>query len=357
MKQIFSEITEFRAELLAWFERHGRRLPWRATRDPYAVLVSELMLQQTQVATVIGYYQRWFERFPTLGRLAHADESEVLHAWQGLGYYRRARNLHKCAKIILANRNEKFPSGVDELIKLPGIGRYTAGAIASFAFDLPAPIVDANIARAVSRLLNLQEPVDQPRGNRVIWDFASHYVQGLHPSLLNSALMELGATICVPRKPMCALCPVRVFCAATDPEPLPRKRNRQKIEKKAEFHFLALKEGRILLQQNLGKRWYGLWSLPALAPNPESGQHLDVNLPLLSLSYPITRFVVRLSVFLSEPPAAVGEGQAWHRLELLDSVPMPSPHRRAIRMALQQSRSALSASGGNVSADRLTGID
>jgi len=152
MKQIFCEITEFRAELTAWFEYHGRRLPWRATSDPYAILVSELMLQQTQVATVLGYYQRWFERFPSLHDLASADESEVLHAWQGLGYYNRARNLHKSAKIIVGERFGRFPATVDELRKLPGIGRYTAGALASFAFNLPAPIVEANIERVLSRL-------------------------------------------------------------------------------------------------------------------------------------------------------------------------------------------------------------
>jgi A/G-specific adenine glycosylase len=336
MKQIFSEITEFRAELVGWFARQGRSLPWRGTDDPYAILVSELMLQQTQVATVIGYYQRWLERFPTLSALARADESEVLHAWQGLGYYKRAHNLHQCAKIILADWNAKFPSTVDELMRLPGIGRYTAGAIASFAFDLPAPIVDANIARVVSRLLNLQESVDQPRGSRVIWDFASQYVQGRHPTLLNSALMELGATICVPRKPLCVICPVRTFCAATEPELLPRKRDRRKIEKKVEFHFLALKEGRVLLQQNLGQRWHGLWSLPALVPNPGSSQQFDMNRPFLSFSYPITRFVVRLNVFLSEPPAALSPGQAWHCLAILDSVPMPSPHRRAIQESIQR---------------------
>jgi A/G-specific adenine glycosylase len=340
MKQIFCEITEFRAKLTAWFERHGRRLPWRATRDPYAILVSELMLQQTQVATVIGYYQCWFKRFPTLRDLANAEESEVLHAWQGLGYYNRARNLHKCAKIIVTEWNEKFPSAVEELLKLPGIGRYTAGAIASFAFNLPAPIADANIQRAVSRLLNLQEPVDRPSGGRVIWDFASHYAQGPNPRLLNSALMELGATICAPRKPLCVICPVRSFCAARDPESLPRKKERQKSEKKAEFYFLALKEGRILLEQNLGKRWHGLWTLPALEPGSESSKRCIVNLPLLSLSYPITRFVVRLSVFLTEPPVTVSAGQVWHRLELLDSVPMPSPHRRAVRMALERNASA-----------------
>jgi A/G-specific adenine glycosylase len=336
MKQIFSEITEFRAELVGWFKRQGRPLPWRGTGDPYAILVSELMLQQTQVSTVLGYYQRWFERFPTLRDLAHADQSEVLHAWQGLGYYKRARNLHQCAKIILVDWNKRFPSAVDELMRLPGVGRYTAGAIASFAFDLPAPIVDANIARAVSRLLNLQEPVDQPRGSRVIWDFASRYVQGHHPGLLNSALMELGATICLPRKPLCVICPVRSFCAATEPESLPRKRERQKIEKKAEFHILAFKEGRILLQQNMGERWHGLWSLPVFVPNQQSGQRVDLDRPFLSFSYPITRFVVQLNVFLSEPPAALSSEQAWYGLESLASVPMPSPHRRAIQRSVQR---------------------
>jgi A/G-specific adenine glycosylase len=338
MKQIFSEITEFRAELATWFERHGRRLPWRATNDPYAILVSELMLQQTQVATVLGYYQRWFECFPTVRDLASASESEVLHAWQGLGYYNRARNLHKCAKIIVSERSQEFPSDVNELTKLPGIGRYTAGAVASFAFNLPAPIVDANIERALSRLLNLEEPVDRPQGSRIIWDFALRYVQGPNPRLLNSALMELGATVCLPRKPLCVICPVRSFCAATEPESLPRKRARQKIERKTEFHFLALKEGRILLQQNLGKRWHGLWSLPPLAQHSELSETVELDLPILSLSYPITRFLVQLNVYSCEAPTTLGAGQEWHKLDSLESVPMPSPHRRAVRMAASGKR-------------------
>ncbi|MBV9642430.1 MAG: A/G-specific adenine glycosylase [Verrucomicrobia bacterium] len=323
--------------MAAWFQCHGRTLPWRVTSDPYPILVSELMLQQTQVATVIRYYHRWLERFPTLHDLAEADGSEVLLAWQGLGYYNRARNLHKCAKIIVFERNEKFPSAVDELLRLPGIGRYTAGAIASFAFDQPAPIVDTNIERVLTRILDLQEPVDQTDAGRVLWDFASKYVQSTRPRLLNSALMELGATICLPRKPLCVICPVRSFCAAKDPESLPKKRGRQRIEKKIENHFLALKEGRILLEQSLGKRWHGLWTLPSLAQD-------NGDFPFLSLSYPITRYVVRLNVFLSEPPATVDLGQVWHRLELLDSVPMPSPHRRAVRLAA--GRIGLSAAHG-----------
>jgi A/G-specific adenine glycosylase len=336
MKQIFSEITEFRGQLVTWFERHGRRLPWRETSDPYAILVSELMLQQTQVATVLSFYSRWMERFPTLRDLAIVDESEVLHAWQGLGYYNRARNLHKCAKIIVAELDEQFPFAVDELLKLPGIGRYTAGALASFAFNLQAPIVDANIERVLSRILDLQVPVDQPRGSRILWDFASQYVQGPNPRLLNSALMELGATICSPRKPLCVICPIRSFCVARDPELLPKKRERQKIEKKTELHFLALKGGRILLQQNLGKRWHGLWTLPALVPDSDSSQPFEANCPFLSLSYPITRYVVRLNVFLREPPLALSPGQEWHSLESLESVPMPSPHRRAVQTAAER---------------------
>jgi A/G-specific adenine glycosylase len=337
MKQIPVESTEFRAALLAWFKRDGRKLPWRETADPYRILVSELMLQQTLVKTVVSYYQRWLERFPTIRDLANADETEVLLAWQGLGYYNRARNLHRCAKVIVAELKEAFPSSVDALIQLPGIGRYTAGAIVSFAFDRPAPIVDGNIARAMSRLLDLQEPVDQPPGRKIIWDLASRYVQSANPRLLNSALMELGAVVCLPRKPLCALCPVRSFCRTTDPESLPRKNGRPKIERKSEFHFFAVKDGRVLLQQNPGKRWQGLWTLPALPANSKSAPSNGAPAPSLSLSYPITRFMVHLNVFLSEPPASVRAGQAWHRLEALDALPMPSPHRRAVQMALQRS--------------------
>jgi A/G-specific adenine glycosylase len=337
MKQIPVESTEFRTALVAWFKRDGRKLPWRETADPYSILVSELMLQQTLVTTVVSYYQRWFERFPTIRDLANADETEVLLAWQGLGYYNRARNLHRCAKIIVAELNETFPSSVDALIRLPGIGRFTAGAIVSFAFDRPAPIVDGNIARAMSRLLDVQERVDQRRGSKIIWDLASRYVQGASPRLLNSALMELGAVVCLHRKPLCAVCPVRSFCQTTDPESLPRKKRRPKIERKTELHFFAVKDGRVLLQQNLGKRWQGLWTLPALPPNSKPATSLDATVPSLSLSFPITRFVVRLNVFFSEPPDSLRAGQAWHRLESLDGLPMPLPHRRAVQMALQRS--------------------
>jgi len=334
MNQDRLEITEFRAVLTHWFKQNGRRLPWRETWDPYSILVSELMLQQTQVGSVIGHYRDWLKRFPTLRDLAHADESEVLLAWQGLGYYARARNLHKSAKLLVERKNAIFPTAVDELLKLPGIGRYTAGAIASFAFDLPAPVVDANIQRVVSRILNIREPINKPAVARKIWDFADQYARGPNPRILNSALMELGATVCLARSPHCSRCPVRTFCAAENPAKLPVKKEPQKVERKTEAHILALREGQILLLQSQGRRWHGLWILPALRPRLQFHHQVAVSRPLVTLSYSITRYLVRLNVFPVEPPAVLEAGEAWHPLDSVARLPMPSPHRRAMSAAL-----------------------
>ncbi|HYY27355.1 MAG TPA: A/G-specific adenine glycosylase [Chthoniobacterales bacterium] len=334
MNQDHSEITEFRAALAYWFKQNGRRLPWRETWDPYSILVSELMLQQTQVSSVIGHYRDWFTRFPTLRDLAHADESDVLLAWEGLGYYARARNLHKSAKILVERKNAIFPTTVDELLKLPGVGRYTAGAIASFAFDLPAPVVDANVQRVVSRVLNIRQPIDEPGVARKIWDFADQYARGPNPRILNSALMELGATVCLARRPLCSLCPVRTFCAADNPAELPVKKQRQKFERRTEAHILALRGGYILLQQSPGRRWHSLWILPALQPELRFHHPVAVSCPLVTLSYSITRYIVRLNIYPVEPPAALEAGEAWHHLDSVACLPMPSPHRRAMSAAL-----------------------
>jgi A/G-specific adenine glycosylase len=335
MSQDRFKITEFRGALSHWFRQNGRVLPWRETRDPYSILVSEMMLQQTQVSTVTGYYRDWFKRFPTLRDLAHADESDVLLAWQGLGYYARARNLHKSAKILVERNNAIFPSAVDDLLRLPGIGRYTAGAITNFAFDLPAPVVDANVQRVVSRLLNIRKPIDEPAVVRKIWDFADQYARGPNPRILNSALMELGATVCLPRRPGCGLCPVRSFCAAKNPEELPIKKARRKIERRTEAHILSLREGHILLQQSAGRRWHGLWILPALQAKPGFDYQAAVSRPLLTLNYSITRYVVCLSISRVEPPIALQPGEAWHHLDAIASLPMPSPHRRALAAAMK----------------------
>lgn len=168
--------AEIRRQLTAWFRDAARDLPWRRTRDPYAILVSELMLQQTQVATVIPYYERWLQRFPDFGTLAAADEHDVLSLWQGLGYYSRARNLHRAARHVVAQHGEVLPADAEAIRALPGVGRYTAGAVASFAFDLPEPLVDANVARVLARLLNLQEAIDSAAGQRALWETAEALV-------------------------------------------------------------------------------------------------------------------------------------------------------------------------------------
>ena len=304
--------------------------------DPYRILVSEFMLQQTQVATVLGYYRRWLDRFPTIRDLANADEASVLRTWQGLGYYRRARNLHRCSKIIVDELDGQFPSTVEELRRLPGIGKYTAGAIVSFAFDRPAAIVDANIARVLSRLANLQEPIDKPPGERAIWELAGRFAKGANPRLSNSALMELGAILCVPRRPLCVFCPVRVFCCAEDPESLPKKGKRPAIEEKSEHYFLAVRKGHVLLEQRPGRRWQGLWILPSVGDGSDTADGEANERPFICVRHSITRFIVELNLFLREPPEKLDQGQVWQSLTTIDALPMPSPHRRALKLGLKQ---------------------
>jgi len=194
-----------RQQLARWFRQQGRDLPWRRTQDPYAILVSEFMLQQTQVATVIDYYTRWLARFPDFIALAAAGEADVLHVWQGLGYYARARNLHRAAQHVAGQYAGKLPDDLAVIAALPGVGRYTAGAVASFAFDRATPIIDANIARVLARVLNLSEPIDTKRGSEILWATAEALLpKRAHGGRLhNSALMELGALICTPRNPNC----------------------------------------------------------------------------------------------------------------------------------------------------------
>jgi A/G-specific adenine glycosylase len=336
MKQNFAESTEFRSALSTWYKRYARNLPWRESIDPYRILVSELMLQQTQVATVLGYYRRWFDRFPTIRDLANADEASVLRAWQGLGYYRRARNLHQCSKIIFGELDGQFPSTVEELRKLPGIGKYTAGAIVSFAFDRPAAIVDANIARVLSRLANLQEPINKPPGERTIWELAGRFAEGADPRLSNSALMELGATLCVPRKPLCVICPVRMFCCAENPESLPKRGKRPAIEERSEYYFLAVRKGHVLLEQRPGRRWQGLWTLPVLSDGSDAVDAEATELPFVCARHSVTRFIIQLNLFLREAPERLDQCQAWQSLTTIDALPMPSPHRRALKLGLEK---------------------
>lgn len=313
-----------RAALARWFRTHGRDLPWRRTRDPYAIMVSEFMLQQTQVATVRDFYTRWLARFPDFATLAAASEADVLHVWQGLGYYSRARNLRRAAQQVVARHGGVLPDDLAAIAALPGVGRYTAGAIASFAFDCATPIIDANIARVLARLLDLREPIDTARGSAILWQTAGELLPKRGGRLHNSALMELGALVCTPRTPQCPRCPVRAHCRAKDPASLPRKKPRRKTVALAEDCAWIVRGGRVLLAHQTGPRWRGLWKLPALATPPHAARLL------LALEYPFTHHRVTLSVFVASPPKKIPSDHRWVALDEIDSIALAAPHKRAI---------------------------
>ena len=257
--------------LLRWFRKNKRPLPWRKTRDPYAIWVSEIMLQQTQVNTVIPYYERWMKQFPTVQQLSEAPLSRVLKLWEGLGYYGRARNLHKSAKIIDKKLAGEFPNTSEKLRALPGIGRYTAGAIASIAFGERAPVLDGNVMRVLSRIFAVKEPVDQTEGKKKLWEIAERLVwAGLprpyNPGDFNQSLMELGALVCLPENPKCLECPGAKICEAhrLKKEVLfPVRNSREKGLKLNTVAAVIWNKRNVLLQkQPLDARWGGLWMFP-----------------------------------------------------------------------------------------------
>ncbi len=267
-------VRSARAALLGWFDRHQRDLPWRRTRDPYAIWVSEVMLQQTQVDRVVPYYARFLERFPTVQALAAASLSDVLSAWRGLGYYGRARNLHRAAQEVVARFDGALPASTEALHELPGFGRYTVGAVASIAFGLEAPLVDGNVARVLSRLLVIDgAPGDKAR-EAALWSAAGELVVGPRPGDLNQALMELGATVCVPSSPLCLLCPLQASCGAlaegrVHELPPPKKAAPKKVLELAVA--VAHRGGCVLLARRAeGGLFGGLWEMPC-APIEVSG--------------------------------------------------------------------------------------
>jgi len=209
-----SKTPQLRRLLLAHFDAHARDMPWRKTRDAYAIWVSEIMLQQTRVETVIPYYERFLERFPTALALAQAHEDEVLSAWSGLGYYRRARLLHAGVREVVASYGGSVPEDAEARLSLPGVGRYTAGAIGSIAFGREEPLVDGNVARVLSRIFLIDTPLGRADTERALWQKAGELVVGERPGDLNQALMEHGATLCTPKSPSCEACPVAELCCA-----------------------------------------------------------------------------------------------------------------------------------------------
>ena len=208
-------MSRLSSRLLNWYHKNKRTLPWRVRNtDPYAVWVSEIMLQQTRVETVIPYFENWMRLFPTIYALASASEHDVLNAWEGLGYYSRARNLHKAARIVTEHHNGKLPRDLDVLRKLPGIGRYTLGAISSIAFGMDVAALDGNIKRVYSRIFDISEPVDSTVGEKILWDQAEANLPRGQAGDYNQALMDLGATICLPKNPRCLICPLMKICKA-----------------------------------------------------------------------------------------------------------------------------------------------
>jgi A/G-specific adenine glycosylase len=279
-----ARVARLRRQLLAWYAANKRDLPWRRTRDPYAVWLSEVMLQQTRVETVVPYYARFLHAFPTVHALAEAPEGDVLALWSGLGYYRRARMLHEGARHVARARGGAFPGDAEGLRTIPGIGPYTAGAVASIAFGKAAPLVDGNVARVLARLFAIEEDVRARAGLARVWALAGELVLGESPGEWNQALMELGATICAPREPRCEACPVASSCEARGrglERRLPLLRPKTKPKDEARVAIVATRGDAVLLaQRKTALRFGGLWEPPGAEGRDASGLTALAGAPL-----------------------------------------------------------------------------
>jgi A/G-specific adenine glycosylase len=338
--------------LSTWYAAHRRDLPWRQSADPYAVWVSEVMLQQTQVATVRGYFERWMARFPSVRALALAEEADVLHAWQGLGYYSRARNLWRGARAILQDHGGAVPVTDADLRSLPGIGPYSAGAILSIAHGLRAPIVDGNVVRVLSRLFALHGDPSRAPLKADLWRLAERLVPSERPGDFNQAMMELGATVCTPRSPRCGECPLAKQCLAhgrgleTKLPELPKRRAALLVSRAA---AVVRRGDRVLSVEvpRTASRWAGMWQFPNTDVNDDEtpaeaarravrdavGLDVDVGEQLLTVRHAVTHHRITLDVFACTPgttraASRTGAAFAWHPAKDLDALAMPSAHRR-----------------------------
>ncbi len=336
--------------LLKWFRANARALPWRRTRNPYAIWISEVMLQQTQVKTVIPYWTGWMKHLPTVQSLARASDERVLKLWEGLGYYSRARNLHKAAKIIVSEQRAEFPRTFDAILGLPGIGRYTAGAICSIAFNQPQPVLDGNVVRVLTRVFGISGNPKERRTNERLWQLASELVleaasEQSGCSHLNQALMELGAVICLPQMPKCESCPLRRCCAALATDRVNRLPNLPARVPTTERHFLAFvvnSNGHFLVHQRpdgiVNQR---LWEFPNVevtngeARQPKSIAEKLLGLRLASLEnvgvirHSITRYRIAVDVFRCTVQRKSKAGQ-WLTLEEVDQRALTSAHRKIL---------------------------
>ncbi|HXI41698.1 MAG TPA: A/G-specific adenine glycosylase [Bryobacteraceae bacterium] len=327
--KVFDSTSGFAAVLTDWYRRERRDLPWRGTDDPYCILVSEIMLQQTRAQTVIPYYERFLQRFPDLSALAEAREQEVLTYWGGLGYYSRARNLQRAARAIVAAG--QFPTDYDGIRELPGVGPYTAAAVASIAFNGPHAVVDGNVLRIIARLSDDGADIALPKTRARFQQIANQWLDGRDPGQFNQAMMELGATVCLPRTPHCLLCPVAQFCEgrkAGRQHELPLKRKRAEPRHIQMQVAIIEKKGSVLLRRRPdgASLMAGFWELPAPGDLPSWCAHETLG----SFRHTITHHHYTVTV-LRGTVTRVPPGFRWRR-NGLDRIPLTTVARKAIRL-------------------------
>ncbi len=346
-----SSVSDLAQRLLAWYAQNARRLPWRGHPDPYAVWVSEIMLQQTRVETVIDYFTRWMERFPSLDALAQASEQDVLKVWEGLGYYSRARHLHQAAWLVMEKYGGQLPASRQELEKLPGIGAYTAGAVASIAFGQDEATLDGNIRRVLSRLFAMRLPARSPEGERQLWQLARKHLPTGHAGDFNQALMDLGAAVCTPLKPACLVCPLAELCLARAEglqEALPVLERALPVPHYTVTAAVIRREGKVLIARRPSQGLLGgLWEFPG--GKLEAGESLAEGLrreireelnawirvgePFGVFKHAFTHFKITLHAFLceledGEPEAVEASEIKWVEIEALKDYPMGKVDRQ-----------------------------
>jgi A/G-specific adenine glycosylase len=324
--------------LIGWFAQHARDLPWRHSLDPYAIWISEIMLQQTQVRTVIPYFERWMGRLPTLAAFARARPQTVLKLWEGLGYYSRVRHAHAAAQSIMQRHDGRFPRNFDDILALPGIGRYTAGAISSIAFNQPAPILDGNVIRVLSRIFGVAGDPRRPQTNAALWQLAQDLVS-VNParcSDLNQSLMELGALVCTPRQVKCGDCPVRKFCFAWREDRVaefPMRPPRAPATERRFVAFVARKQNRFLVRQRPGGAVNAhLWEFPNWETIDGKNLRDEFRIlgdgPICRIRHSITRYHILLEAYNAQ--AAGKTPGAWKTIVQLNRLPFTSAHRKIL---------------------------
>ncbi len=323
---------DFAQTLVNWFLQYGRDYPWRRTTDPWAILVSEVMLQQTTIPTVLARYEAWMQRYPTPSHLAQASEQDALLSWEGLGYYRRVRALQAAARAVCEQYAGVFPQSESKLRALPGIGDYTAAAVLSFAYNKPAPLVDANVARVLARIYNDPTPIDSTAGRKNMAQRAAVLVHRSNPRAYNSALMELGQSICIPGRPNCLICPVRPFCHAQHPEILPVKAAKRQITTMEHWDIWQLTpHGLLMEQQPTTARHAGMYRLP------RRPRELAQSLPhICDQTYAITRYKVTRHLHRARGDMSPQNAEQYIPIDRLESIPMASPDRKLVLKLLTE---------------------